>query len=279
MGGSYNGDALIGEYNASGTLLQRYIHGPGAGDDPLIRYPGTDATKTNAHYLYADRLGSIIQETGRSGTQTALNTYDPYGVPGPSTGINNTGRFRFTGQAWIEELGMYYYKARMYSPTLGRFMQTDPIGYADGMNMYRYVGNDPVNNVDPTGTVNIPVLIIPCLDKDGRCGRSRSGDIDGALHLNKGYEPVTFPGSVRQIWEKIFGRSKPAKPNPIRQAIRRNCVRGTNPAQDSADLAGAAGDAAAKGKSRQARFRRASARGTIYQKAGREYICYKNGFR
>jgi uncharacterized protein RhaS with RHS repeats len=48
---------------------------------------------------------------------------------------------------------MYYYKARIYSPTLGRFLQTDPIGYADQFNLYAYVGDDPVNHSDPSGSL------------------------------------------------------------------------------------------------------------------------------
>lgn len=141
---AYDGLDRIAEYDGANALQRRYVHGS-ADDEPLVWYEGSGTT--DRRFLSADERGSIIAVTDSTGALLAINRYDEYGQP-QST---NVGAFGYTGQAWLQGTGLWHYKARAYDPELGRFLQTDPIGVRGGINLYGYVGGDPVNRIDPLG--------------------------------------------------------------------------------------------------------------------------------
>jgi RHS repeat-associated protein len=160
----YDGDHCIAEYDAYGNVKRKYIYGPGV-DEPIsmIEAAGSYA---GTYYYHFDALGSVVGLTNASGNTVEVYEYDVYGRVG-ATDASHPNRFMFTGREYDKETGLYYYRARYYNPQIGRFLQTDPVGYEDGMNWYRYCGNNPVTATNPSGRIVLWPPLVPALDPAG----------------------------------------------------------------------------------------------------------------
>ncbi|MCK4752946.1 MAG: RHS repeat-associated core domain-containing protein [Planctomycetes bacterium] len=111
----------------------------------MIDVPGGN----KVYYYHFDGLGSVIALSDVNSEIVERYSYDIFGEPNRTSDVNNP--YLFTGRRYDGEAGLYYYRARHYDPNIGRFLQTDPIGYDDGMNIYAYVGNNSINYIDPYG--------------------------------------------------------------------------------------------------------------------------------
>ena len=107
------------------------------------------ADGNSVYYYHFDGLGSVVALSDTSANIVERYSYDVFGEPNRTSDVNNP--YLFTGRRYDNEAGLYYYRARYYAPEIGRFLQTDPIGYADSLNLYTYVGNNPTNWVDTLG--------------------------------------------------------------------------------------------------------------------------------
>lgn len=141
----YDGDQAVGEQVNGSTTSQ--LTGL-AIDEHIARYSGQDQLV----YL-TDALGSIIAQTKADGTFQNRYGYSPYGQV--SSDADDKGNpHQYTGRE-NDRTGLYYYRARYYMPSCGRFISEDPIGTKGGLNVYGYVNGDPVSMIDPSGELGI----------------------------------------------------------------------------------------------------------------------------
>ena len=137
--------------------IQQFVYGSGI--DEILRIDKYDGAVSTPYYVHTNAIGSVTAVTDDSGSLVERVSYDVFGMPTftdaadqPLTSSSIGNDILFQGRRYDKETNLYYYRARYYDPIMGRFLQTDPMGYADSMNLYQGFNMNPMNFVDPMGT-------------------------------------------------------------------------------------------------------------------------------
>lgn len=150
----YDGDNILYDYDSNNSVFRKYVHNPGTTDDPIAYYDSSRGT----NYYFKDALGSVVSEVYQSGDY--VQTYNNYSYISSFGGLPTKQRsetpYAFTGREFDQDTGLYYYRARHYDPSVGRFIQRDPVQFAGrDVNLYGYVQNNPINWTDPLGLATV----------------------------------------------------------------------------------------------------------------------------
>ncbi|MCP4043056.1 MAG: hypothetical protein GY731_14060, partial [Gammaproteobacteria bacterium] len=157
----YSDEGLVAEFDDQGNLLRSYGWYPDGvwNTDPLL------LSEADKHYFYHnDHLDTPQQLTDLQGNIVWQAQYDSFGQVQISTELV-TNNFRFPGQYYDAESGLYYNWYRYYNPKTGRYLIADPIGLNGGINLYAYTYADPVNWVDPYGQSPWSIIVKQGLKK------------------------------------------------------------------------------------------------------------------
>lgn len=147
----------------------------------------------NRHYFLTDALGSSIALTDGQGAVRQRYHYTPYGQTSSSGVEDYANPYQYTGRE-RDASGLYFYRARYYSPQMARFLSEDPSGFAGGLNLYGYVHQDPLSLVDPDGNVPIAPLVWGGAKMYARCTAACSAQSAIIDRLTGGCTPLSDIG-------------------------------------------------------------------------------------
>ncbi len=163
----YNGTSAdaspYADFNGSGTLLTRYLYGPGMIDGAVVDeiMARTSSGGTTAWYL-PDKLGSVRDVVSSSGSELDHIVYDSFGNIVTETNAGNGDRFKFAVMQYDAISGQYYDHARDYTSSIGEFSTEDPTIFAGGnANLYGYMHDSPTDGTDRTGLFDDDPLPMP----------------------------------------------------------------------------------------------------------------------
>jgi RHS repeat-associated protein len=220
---------------AGGTGALNVITNPSVSNLSAATLKVADFTPlTTTTFYHGDQIGSTRLLTAGTGWPVASDTYYPYGLESGGTSAlsapGNANHYKFTGKERDAESGLDYFGARYYGSSMGRFMSPDPSGLAfanpynpQSLNLYSYVLNNPLINIDPTGKdcvyLNDAANGIEEIDADSDTSASDCGST-GGTHVNgslTGYGSTDPDGTINEFYSNAYGTqngSQNGMPNP-----------------------------------------------------------------
>lgn|GEM_PF-1978110 len=188
---------VIEERDNYDNTIATYVYGRGV--DRLIQMERDGSV----YYYHQDIRGNVLALTDTNGDVVERYQYDPYGsfkvvTPVGTFSVSQVGNpYTFTGRRYDEESGLYYFRNRYYSPTLGRFISRDPLGYSEGLNLFEYASSNPVTRIDPLGLGDESCFPI-----------SLGAGIDlGGMGLGKYIEATRVAKKLEEAWKRIANKT------------------------------------------------------------------------
>ena len=147
----WDGESLLAELDTLGQLVAGYTD---YGLDEIASVLRRDRVDSTYYYVqdYSRNVVAILARTAGGNVIDNQYRYEPFGTLQGNTSAPIPNSRQFAGREYDAETQLYYDRARYLDPTLGRFVSEDPIGLNGGINLYGFVGNDPINGWDPSGT-------------------------------------------------------------------------------------------------------------------------------